>query len=92
MSRPHVDPAQARRQAFRLGGVIAWSAFLAAAAATMVCFAFVDPEAWYHGAPPWWWGTRPRVYAIGFFFFWAVGLAAATLAWWLANGRRMGRR
>jgi hypothetical protein len=92
MSRPRVDPARARRQALRVGGVIAWSAFLSAAAATMVCFAFVDPQAWLDGNPPAWWGPRLHVYAIGFFFFWGVGFAAATLAWYLAHGRRMGRR
>jgi hypothetical protein len=33
-----------------------------------------------------------QVYAVGFFFFWGVGIAAAALAWYLAHGRRMGRR
>jgi hypothetical protein len=70
---------------------VAWSAFLSAAVATMVCFAFVDPVAIAEGAPPDWWGTRMHVYAIGFFFFWAVGFAAAGLAWYLAPGRRVGR-
>jgi hypothetical protein len=92
MSRPRVDPVRARRLALRVGGVIAWSAFLSAAAATMVCFAFVDPQAWLEGTPPSWWGSRLHVYAIGFFFFWGVGFAAAVLAWYLAHGRRMGRR
>ena len=86
------NPARARRMAIRVGGVVAWSAFLAAAVATMVCFAFVDPAAFALGSPPAWWGARMQVYAIGFFFFWGVGVAAAGLAWYLAHGRRAGRR
>ncbi len=58
----------------------------------MVCFAFVDPGAFAEGAPPVWWSTRMHVYAIGFFFFWCVGMTAAGLAWYLAHGRRVGRR
>jgi hypothetical protein len=81
-----------RRLAIRVGGVIAWSAFLSAAVATMVCFAFIDPQDWHDGSPPSWWGARLHVYAIGFFFFWAVGLLAAGLAWYLAHGRRMAGR
>ena len=92
MSRPRVDPARARRLALRVGGVIAWSSFLTASAATMVCFAFLDPNALADEATPWWWGPRLHVYALGFFFFWAIGFVAAGLAWYLAQGRGMGRR
>jgi hypothetical protein len=91
MSPPRVNPARARRLALRVGGVIAWSAFLSAALATMVCFAFFDPGAFDAGTPPAWWGTRMHVYTLGFFFFWAIGFTAAGLAWYLAHGRRMGR-
>jgi hypothetical protein len=69
----------------RAAGVVAWSAFLAAAVATMVCFAFIDPDAFSRGEPPSWWSSRLRVYAIGFFFFWLVGLLAASLSWCLAR-------
>lgn len=68
-------------------GVIVWSAFLAAALATMLCFAFMDPLAIAAGEAPGWWTDRLRVYAIGFFFFWLIGLIAAALCWQLA-GRR----
>jgi hypothetical protein len=91
MSPPRVDTARARRIALRVG-VVAWSAFLSAAAATMICFAFFDPVALVDGIPPPWWGGRSHVYAIGFFFFWGVGFVAAGLAWYLAGGRRVGRR
>jgi hypothetical protein len=72
----------------RVAGIIGWSSFLAAALATMLCFAFVDPQALVQGDPPGWWGPRMRVYAIGFFFFWFVGVAAASIAWSLAPADR----
>ena len=54
----------------------------------MLCFAFIDPEAWRNGEPPGWWGTRLHVYAIGFFFFWLIGLVSAALCWQLSRGTR----
>jgi purine-cytosine permease-like protein len=69
-------------------GVIAWSAFLAAAVATMVCFALVAPLAIAAGEPPAWWTDRLHVYAVGFFFFWIIGLVAAALCWQLASAPR----
>lgn len=69
-------------------GVIVWSAFLAAAIATMVCFAVVDPASFEAGETPGWWSGRLRVYAIGFFFFWLIGLVAAGLSWQLAAGSK----
>jgi hypothetical protein len=76
------------RHPARTAGILLWSAFLAAAIATMLCFAFVDPAALAGGEPPAWWGPRLHVYAIGFFFFWLVGLIAASLTWVLARGAR----
>jgi hypothetical protein len=76
------QPRQLTRAA-RVAGIVVWSSFLAAAFATMLCFAFIDPQALAAGDPPGWWGPRMRVYAIGFFFFWFVGLAASGLAWLL---------
>jgi len=67
---------------------IVWSGFLAAAIATMLCFAFLDPDAIHSGETPPWWSSRLRVYAVGFFFFWLIGLIAATLCWQLSRGRR----
>lgn len=68
---------------------IVWSGFLAAALATMLCFAFLDPQALRSGAAPDWWSSRLHVYAIGFFFFWLVGAIAAALCWQLTRpGRR----
>jgi hypothetical protein len=72
----------------RVAVIIGWASFLAAALATMICFAFVDPEALVAGDAPAWWGPRMRVYAIGFFFFWVVGAVAASLSWSLTLPRR----
>ncbi len=72
----------------RATGALVWSAFLAAALATMICFAFIDPEDIELGRAPSWWNTRLRVYAIGFFFFWLVGFVAAWLSWVLARAGR----
>lgn len=68
-------------------GAIVWSAFLAAALATMLCFALLDPLAISAGETPAWWDGRLRVYAIGFFFFWLIGLVASALCWQLARRR-----
>jgi hypothetical protein len=69
----------------RAAGAIVWSAFLAAALGTMLCFAFLDPLALAEGQPPAWWTTRLRVYAMGFFLFWLIGMVAALICWNLAR-------
>ncbi len=71
-------------------GVIVWSAFLASALATMLCFAFLDPHGLAQGEAPPWWTSRLKVYAIGFFFFWLIGLIAAALCWNLSRPPRDG--
>jgi phosphotransferase system glucose/maltose/N-acetylglucosamine-specific IIC component len=88
MLRPAVSSARLRSQRIRIAGVIGWSGFLAAAFATMICFAFLDPQALADGDPPVWWSTRSHVYALGFFLFWLTGLVSAALAWFLAHPLR----
>ena len=88
MPRTHAERLRAPSRPAAIAGIIGWSSFLAASLATMLCFAFVDPESFLDGHLPPWWGPRMRVYAIGFFFFWFVGIAAATLTWTLAQPRR----
>jgi hypothetical protein len=89
-----MSPPPADRDSHELGrrarsiAAIFWSAFLAAALATMLCFAFIDPEALRNGEPPDWWSTRLQVYAVGFFFFWVIGLVSAALCWQLSRGAR----
>ncbi len=81
-----------RAACVRVAGIVCWSGFLAAALATMLCFAFVDPQALAEGQPPTWWTARSHVYALGFFLFWLTGMAGAALAWLLANPARRGWR
>jgi hypothetical protein len=85
---PDTEAARELAPGARGLGVILWSAFLAAALATMVCFALLDPLAIATGEAPSWWDGRLRVYAIGFFFFWLIGLVAAALCWQLARPGR----
>jgi peptidoglycan/LPS O-acetylase OafA/YrhL len=85
---PRVDGRRPLSRLARAVGIIGWASFLAASLATMLCFAFLDPQSFLDGDAPPWWGPRMRVYAIGFFFFWFVGVAAATLAWLLARRPR----
>lgn len=79
----------------RLVGVVLWCSFLAASVATMICFAYIDPEGLPRGDGPAWWTTRRAVYAIGFFFFWAVSAAASGLTLYMlrsGTGRPEGSR
>jgi hypothetical protein len=66
-------------------GLILWCSFLAAAIATMICFAYVDPESALtgEGVPGWW--TRRTVYAAGFFFFWAAAAGASALTLYMVQ-------
>jgi len=86
-TRP-VDRAKRLTRVARAAGIIGWSAFLSAAVATMLCFAFVDPQALRSGQAPEWWSSRTHVYALGFFFFWLIGAIAAAICWQLTHGRR----
>jgi len=87
---PTEAPAALGERARAIGAIL-WSAFLAAALACLLCFAFLDPEALAAGDLPSWWTTRRAVYALGFFFFWLIGLVAAALSWQLARPDRRGR-
>ncbi len=66
-------------------GVIAWCSFLVAAAATMICFALVDPLASSSHGLPQWWTTRRAVYAFGFLFFWGIAAAASGLTLYMTH-------
>lgn len=69
-------------------GIIVWCSFLAAAAATTVAFAMLDPQSLALGSPPAWWTSRLAVYAIGFFFFWAIAAIASVLTLLMLSTRR----
>jgi len=85
---PPAEAAPELGERGRATGAIVWSSFLAAALGTMLCFAFVDPQAISDGVLPSWWTTRRAVYALGFFLFWLIGLVAAALCWQLARPDR----
>jgi hypothetical protein len=76
-------PPRARRV-----GVVAWCSFLVASAATMLVFAFVDPEAVEIAGASAWLQDRLTVYALGFFFFWLVAASSAALTIYMAHTDR----
>ena len=67
--------------------VIGWCSFLSAAAATMVFFAFVDPQALADITEPPLPVDRMGGYALGFFFFWLLAAGSATLTVYLIRTR-----
>jgi len=85
---PLQHDASARRElspSARTVGVVAWCSFLAAAGATTLMFAVLDPSAFQKGEVPEWWTNRHTVYALGFFFFWLVAACSAALALYMAH-------
>lgn len=66
-------------------GVIVWCSFLVGAAATMICFALIDPLGSPLNGLPEWWTTRRAVYAFGFLFFWGIAAAASVLTLYMAR-------
>ena len=71
---PHHDTAPSRAQC---AGAILWPSFFAAAVATMLTFAFVDPLALRDATFPDLPMTRELGYSIGFFLFWACTAASS---------------
>jgi TRAP-type C4-dicarboxylate transport system permease small subunit len=75
------EPARELPPRLRVIALVAWCSFLVASVATMICFAYVDPQSALAGgmAPSWW--SRRAVYAAGFFGFWlaCAGASALTL-------------
>lgn len=95
MTQPNEDwsrqePGLARWSRTRADlGIALWSSFLAAAAASVVCFAFVDPAV--IGFPTQG-STAARMtgYTLGFFLFWAATLSASALTLYLVRTARNG--
>jgi hypothetical protein len=66
-----------------------WASFLAACAASLIFFAVFDPELLSDASDHALQLSRPAGYAVGFFFFWAIGgLACAILSVLRPHGRR----
>ena len=78
--------AQQHSQRWRDIAVALWTSFLAACGASLLCFAFVDPagiELLQDIDSPLL--ARMTGYALGFFFFWGVALAACLLTLYLVR-------
>jgi hypothetical protein len=67
-------------------GSTLWPSFLAAAVASMVFFASIDPETLRMQTMPDWSISRMAGYTIGFFMFWGVGLLSSSLTFLLSRG------
>lgn len=70
-------------------GRVLWPSFLAACGASVLFFAVVDPTL-LRGAGPRLFANLDRKagYALGFFFFWAIGAAASTLSVFLLRSSK----
>lgn len=67
-------------------GVIVWCSFLAAALASLLFFAYFDPQLLAHDdAPPRWLADRMSGYASGFFFFWLIAAVSGGLVAYLLD-------
>jgi hypothetical protein len=67
-------------------GVIVWSSFLAASLASLIFFAYLDPQLLAHDDdPPFWLADRMSGYAGGFFFFWLIAAVSGTLVAYLLD-------
>ena len=62
---------------------VLWPSFLAACLATMVFFAYVDPELLGHATSPVLEVSRMTGYGIGFFFFWLIALISSAISVYL---------
>ena len=74
-------PAEGRW--LRRVGAVGWPSFLTAAAANAAFFSMVDPVELGRISFPGWDISREMGYTVGFFMFWAVCAAAATLTAYL---------
>lgn len=71
--------------------IVVWPAFLVAALAEGLFFTVFDPfELHFFGAPLDL--SREAIYTMGFFGFWALGIAASALTLFLDRGATAGER
>jgi hypothetical protein len=62
-------------------GLVSWSSFLAACAASILFFAAVDPQLLRDAGPRIFDNlSREAGYAVGFFFFWVLAASSAALS------------
>ncbi len=72
----------------QMAGAILWPSFLAASLATMLFFAFVDPEHIHEFTTPPLELTRMAAYGAGFFFFWFVAATSSAVSAYLLRTAR----
>lgn len=78
MSNDTEYPPAVRRR-IRILGAVLWPAFLAAAVASIVFFANIDPATLRAQTLPELQISREAGYALGFFMFWAIGAGSSAL-------------
>ncbi len=83
---PKVTSAMTKERLLQCLGSTLWPSFLAAAVASVVFFAAIDPETLRVQTFPGLELSRMAGYTIGFFMFWAVGLFASGLTYVLSGG------
>jgi hypothetical protein len=65
---------------------VVWPAFLVASVAETIFFTVFDPfDLHFFGAPLGW--SREAIYTLGFFGFWALGIASSALTLFLERSR-----
>lgn len=74
--------------AAQTAAAILWPSFLAASLATMLFFAFVDPEHIHEFTTPPLELTRMAGYGVGFFFFWFVAAMSSAVSVYLLRTAR----
>jgi hypothetical protein len=70
-------------------GLVLWTSFLSASIASVLCFAAVDPQLLRNAGPRIFDNlNRETGYALGFFFFWAIGALAGGLSVFMVRSAR----
>ena len=82
---PEQKPWSGRAQAI---AAVIWPSFLAAALATMLFFAFVDPADMEQALSQPVTFTRMTGYGIGFFFFWLITVVSSAISVYLLRTAR----
>lgn len=77
---PQSNPESRQGQLIRRYGTTLWPSFLVAGIASIAFFGNIDPETLRVQTLPTWNISRLGGYTIGFFMFWAVGLASSVLS------------
>lgn len=79
----------ARRQLWIDIGLVLWTSFLSASVASVLGFAAVDPQLLRDAGPRIFDNlNREAGYALGFFFFWAIGALASGLCVFMVRSAR----